>query len=122
MNSTKKTINGNEYEMLHFGSKLSLRLASQIADALKVDADTDTTNIQGMVIKLIANDKFPDLVERLCEGITYKGMKIDFDSHFSDYRKDLLPCVGMSLKENIVPFFDPRALESLFETALADLA
>lgn len=108
--------------MLHFGSKLSLRLASQIADALKGTGDIDTSNIQGMVIQLIANDKFPDLVERLCDNITFKGLKIDFDNHFSNYRKDLLPCVGMSLKENIVPFFDPQALESLFETALADLA
>lgn len=124
MEQVKKVINGNEYQMIKFGCKKSLSMSTKIANAIdvaKVDDGGTEALIKKIALGVIGNDQFPDLVEDLVGNVTFKGLSIDFDEHFSKHPKDLLPCVGWSLKENVVPFFDPTALATLFETALGDL-
>lgn len=124
MEQVNKIINGNEYQMLKFGCKKSLSMSTRIAGAIdiaKVDDGGTEALIKKIALGIISNEEFPDLVEDLVKNITFKGVSVSFDEHFSKHPRDLLPCVGWSLKENVVPFFDPTALATLFETALGDL-
>lgn len=121
MQSIKTKINTREYEMLTMGCLKSLKLASQIAEILKESSELTESNMQNIVFTLIGNEKFPSLLQELCETLTFSGRQIDFDTHFAEYKKDLLPCVGWAFKENVWPFFDPTALETLFGNLTADL-
>lgn len=124
MEQLKKTINGNDYQMIKFGALKSLKLSTKIAKAIEVpsvEGKSEESMIQKVALGIISNEDFSNLVEDLTSSITHNGLSIDFDNHFSKHPKDLLPCVGWSLKENIVPFFDPAALATLFETALGDI-
>ena len=120
METITQTINGRKYELLSFGSLKSLRLASKIASTLKGSNINQDSGMEDLIFHLVGDENFSDLVEQLCEGLTCEGLAINFDNHFAKHKTDLLPCIGMSLKENIVPFFSPEALEQVLGT-LADL-
>lgn len=122
MKQVNTTINNNEYQMIKFGAKDSLKMATRLAKSMSDNKDSiSNVDMQTVLVSIIANDEFSDLIEKLCVNITFKGLSIDFDSHFTEHPKDLLPVVGWSLKENVMGFFDPTALATLAETALADL-
>lgn len=121
MKSIEKEINGRKYQLLSFGSLKSLRLASKIANTLKGSSLNQSSGVEDLIFHLVGNDEFADLVLQLCEGVTCNGVTIDFDNHFAEHKSDLLPCLGMSLKENVLPFFDPAALETLMDLMTENL-
>lgn len=108
-------INGNEYQILLFGCKQSIKLAGRISNLIKDGITGEESNIASMLVSAMSHPEMLSLVEELVSTATFKGTKINFDEHFSKHRKDLLPLVTFSISENILPFFDPAALAEVME-------
>lgn len=117
-----KVINDKEYQLLKCSASESLRLASEVTNMLELNVkEGEEVDVMALVKSLIGNSKFTGLVKDLTGGMTADGKKIEFDTHFRDNPKDLLPVVGFAFKEKVLPFFDPTALETLFAMVTEDL-
>lgn len=109
----KKKIDGKEYTLIKMGTKASIKMMSRLTKL--VDTKSDSSGMANMLISLISNPDVLPIIEDLLSDMTCDHKPIDFDNHFAEYRKDLLPCISFSLSESIVPFFDPDSLTQMVE-------
>jgi hypothetical protein len=100
-------INGREYKIITFGAEQSWGFVSQVMDML---GNVEDTSIGSMAKNILGHRDGLKLIKALVKEVTCQGKAIDFDNHFAEFRKDLLPVVGFSLAENVIPFFDPDSL------------
>ena len=112
-----KEINGNDYALITMGAENSIKMVTKLMKLLNLGSDSDASGMEmsSMLMRLLGNPDVLPIIKTLTENYTLDGLKVRFDTHFSNHKKDLLPCVAFSIAENILPFFDPDSLTQMAE-------
>ena len=116
LKNVEKTINGNKYQVIKFGAVESITIASKVTKMLEGSPISVEEDIMGLIFRIVGNADFVPVMQQLCTQMTCNGVSFDFDSHFRENEKDLIPVIAFSFQESVMPFFDMNALETLFAT------
>jgi hypothetical protein len=91
------------------------RICAKIVETFKLDLKgidfkaigaMDVMQLQGPICTVIASKEVIEAAKTCFKRCTYNGLKIDamtFESQ--EARGDFIPCVALTIKENIAPFF-----------------
>lgn len=110
----KLSINGREYTLIKFGAKKSIRFGTKIGKYLSSKGE-EASSVGSVVMNIMGMPDIDTFLEELCESMTCEGKSFKFDSHFTEFPKDMLPAIGFSLAENVMPFLDPASLSTMME-------
>ena len=110
----KLSINKKEYTLIKFGAKKSIRFGTKIGKYLSSKGE-EASSVGSVVMNIMGMSDIDTFLEDLCESMTCDGKSFKFDNHFTEFPKDMLPAIGFSLAENVMPFLDPASLSTMME-------
>ena len=117
----KLSINDKEYTLIKFGAKKSIRFGTKIGKYLSSNGE-EASSVNSVIMNIMGMPDIDSFLESLCEAMTCEDKSFKFDDHFTQYPKDMLPAIGFSLAENVMPFLDPASLSSMMELITEQLS